>query len=38
MPKTKTLIASLNEEDKAKYEKKEAKKVNRAVLSHREKL
>jgi hypothetical protein len=37
-PKLKELIASLNPENKNKFERKAEKKVNRAQLSHREKL
>lgn len=38
MPKLKQLIADLTPEKKAKFEKKAEKKVNRATLTHREKL
>jgi hypothetical protein len=38
MPKLKQLIADLTPEKKVKFDKKAEKKVNRAQLSHREKL
>jgi len=38
MPKLKQLITDLTPEKKTKFDKKAEKKVNRAQVSHREKL